>query len=264
MSQCRAYSYETDIRRLSGCRVTRITDRAHARVDEHSHDWPVLSLYVLGGYTNRTTVGESRVSSPSATLYRAGEAHANTIGENGYEQIQLEFDPDWLDLPALHSFDPVLSWIGGPVAASARALAALWQQPGAREAELAEATRTFLRLASSAGRPPKPPWLDHAVQRLTSDAPPSTIDLARELGMNPGWLAEAYRRAMGEGVAETVVRRRVEVSARLLRETEEPAAEVASAAGFCDQSHMIRAYRKWLGRTPSQVRSEAAELHGSS
>ena len=251
LNERQVQSREIEIRRLSGCRVSRIIDHRNARVDEHSHDWPVLSLYLIGSYTNFTALGESRVSSPAVTLYRAGEAHANSIGERGFEQIQIEFDPDWLRLPVPFPDDPARFWVGGPVAASARSLAAIWHRPSATEAELTRATRDFLSFASAASPVRRPPWLGYAVGRLASDDPPSTTDLARELGMHAGWLAEAYRRVVGEGVGETVTRRRVEVAANLLRETELPAAEVAAAAGFCDQSHMVRAFRKWLGRRPS-------------
>ena len=61
---------------------------------------------------------------------------------------------------------------------------------------------------------------------------------------------------MGEGVGETRRRRRVETASALLRNTRLPLAEVALAAGFCDQSHMNRCFAAVLGRTPLQVRRE--------
>ncbi|PCC68145.1 AraC-type DNA-binding protein [Nannocystis exedens] len=102
----------------------------------------------------------------------------------------------------------------------------------------------------------RPAWLDAVEARLDTAAPPSTTDLARELGLNPAWLAQAYRAAIGEGIGETVRRKRVELATSLLRGSDAPAAEIAVAAGFCDQSHMIRAFRSLIGRTPSQVRAE--------
>jgi hypothetical protein len=42
-------------------------------VPEHAHDWPVLSLFVIGGYSNRTEIGETFIAAPSAILYRAPE-----------------------------------------------------------------------------------------------------------------------------------------------------------------------------------------------
>jgi AraC family transcriptional regulator len=52
----------------------------------------------------------------------------------------------------------------------------------------------------------------------------------------------------------------VERAALLLRGGRAALAEVAVAAGFCDQSHMNRAFRAVLGRTPLEVRREAVLL----
>jgi transcriptional regulator GlxA family with amidase domain len=78
--------------------------------------------------------------------------------------------------------------------------------------------------------------------------------------LHPAWLARAYRAWRGEGLADTVRRRRVERGALLLRMSDTPLAEVAVACGFCDQSHMNRSFRAVLGRTPLDVRSEASLL----
>jgi AraC family transcriptional regulator len=59
---------------------------------------------------------------------------------------------------------------------------------------------------------------------------------------------------------ETAVRFRVERAARLLRETDQPAACIALEAGFCDQRHMNRTFRRLLGRTPSEVRDDQSDL----
>jgi AraC family transcriptional regulator len=88
-----------------------------------------------------------------------------------------------------------------------------------------------------------------------------TVDIARELGLNAAWLAQAYRAAAGEGLRETLQRRRVEKAVSLL-DAGGASADIAAATGFCDQSHMIRAFRRTLGRTPSQVRAERSAFHG--
>jgi transcriptional regulator GlxA family with amidase domain len=46
----------------------------------------------------------------------------------------------------------------------------------------------------------------------------------------------------------------------MLRDSNEPIAEVAAAVGFCDQSHLNRALRALTGRTPVQVRDERDAL----
>ena len=80
--------------------------------------------------------------------------------------------------------------------------------------------------------------------------------MAREAGRHPSWLGSAYRRATGEGLSDTAARLRIECAARLLRETDQACAAVAQEAGFCDQSHMIRTFRRVLGRLPSAVRDD--------
>lgn len=55
---------------------------------------------------------------------------------------------------------------------------------------------------------------------------------------------------------ETAARFRVERAARLLRETDHACAYIAHEAGFCDQSHMNRTFRRLLGRAPSEVRDD--------
>jgi AraC family transcriptional regulator len=87
------------------------------------------------------------------------------------------------------------------------------------------------------------------------------MQIARELELHPGWFAQAYRSAMGEGIGETVRRRRVETAVHLLVSSAEPQAQVAAAVGFSDQSHMIHAFRAVLGRTPGQVRRERRVPH---
>ena len=247
-----AQSREFAVRRFGGAHAARIVDSGPAEVAPHAHDWPVLSLYVSGDLVNRTEIGTARIASPGAIFYRGGDVHANRVAAAGFEQIQIEFDPAWAGrtLP-----DRPRRWIGGRPAAEARSLARLWTS-STGEDELAAATARFFALAGTAGETARPPWIDHALAWLRDEPSATTRRLARELGLSPAWLAESWRRATGEGLPHLLRRRRVETAAGLLRTTAIPAAEVAAAAGFCDQSHMSRAFRIVLGRTPGQVRAE--------
>jgi transcriptional regulator GlxA family with amidase domain len=61
---------------------------------------------------------------------------------------------------------------------------------------------------------------------------------------------------VGESLQELAARVRVERAARLLRESDEPLSAIAIEAGFCDQSHMNRTFRRVLGRLPTAVRGD--------
>lgn len=243
---------------FSGASVRRTIDRSGAAVPEHAHDWPLLSLFVLGGYSNQTEMGERRIDGPSAIFYAAGAAHRNVAGADGFEQVEIEFDPAWLRAARL-PVGPVCSWIGGRGGAEARALAAACGQE-ASEAGLCAALRRFLERVALGGDVRNPEWLDDISHRLKDDPNRKVSDLARDAGLHPSWLGTAYRQAAGEGLMDAAARFRVEHATRLLRETDSAFSDIALDAGFCDQSHMIRSFRRVLGRLPSAVREERSHF----
>lgn len=239
---------------FAGASVRRVVDPSRAVVREHAHDWPTLSLYVLGGYRNVTERGELDIAGPSMLFYGAGVAHRNVVGDTGFEQIEIEFDPAWLGSPEVPR-ESVLVRVGGGTGALARVIAR------ACEAALPEVQLrdSILRLFATARRQPAAPsatWAAEVSDRLRADPGRLIGSVASELGRSPAWIGPAYRRSMGEGLQEAAARFRVEHAARLLRESEESLAAIAAASGFCDQSHMNRCFRRVLGRLPTAVRQD--------
>lgn len=241
---------------FTGALVSRTIDRSHSRVPEHAHDWPMLSLFVLGAYFNRTEVGERYVCGPSAVLYGAGARHANTVSTDGFEQIEIEFDPAWLQFSGL-PLAPVVHLLGGRIGAATRAMIHACGE-AMDEERFATALRRFLTIAVTQSPGSCPVWVDQVTRRLRQNAAVRVHDLAREVDRHPSWLGAAYRQAVGEGILETATRLRVEHAVRLLRETDLTYCEIANDAGFFDQSHMNRSFRRVLDRLPSTVRDEKA------
>jgi AraC family transcriptional regulator len=241
-------------RSFSGASVRRVIDRSRACVPEHAHDWPVLSLFVLGSYWNETEVGEEFICGPSAVFYRAGAAHRNTTAAVGFEQIEVEFDPAWLGrrlVPAL----PVVRWVGGRAGRDTRLLAHVCETEPC-ENRLRAALQRFLEEINRPSERRPAGWIGMLNRRLRENPTLRISDLAREADRHPSWVGAAYKEAIGEGVQETAARLRVERATRLLRETLQPQACIALEAGFCDQSHMNRTFRRVLGRSPAAVRAD--------
>ena len=67
-------------------------------------------------------------------------------------------------------------------------------------------------------------------------------------------VARTFRAAHGESIAASLRRRRVLWAAERLAAGREPLSAIALAAGFCDQAHFCRIFRKVTGRTPGSVR----------
>lgn len=242
------------LRNFSGVSVRRVIDPSHACVPEHAHDWPVISLFVIGSYLNETEVGKEFISGPSAVFYRAGAAHRNTTAAVGFEQIEIEFDPHWLR-PQLVPTQPVMRWVGGRVGRETSCLAHACEAAASAN-RLRTALQRFLDVAGQQPKYEPVSWIATIDQRLREDSTLGVSDLAAEVSRHPSWVGSAYKRATGEGLQRTAARFRVELATRLLRETVQPFASVALDAGFCDQSHMNRTFHRVLGRSPAAVREE--------
>jgi AraC family transcriptional regulator len=246
--------------RLSGARVARIMHPPGQRIAAHGHDWPVLTLYRIGAYREQGEDGEAAFDGPSVVFQPAGAAHADEIGASGLETLAMTFDPAWLTREARAALPRRTCWRpGGPLAAASRRLAQVWLADDADAAVVRVETSRFLSAMVSAPQtPPRPAWADRVDCWLEHEAP--TAAIAGDVARHPAWLARAYRAWRGEGVAETLRRRRIERATLRLRFSAAALADIAAECGFCDQSHMNRAFRAVLGRTPLEVRREAALL----
>ncbi len=247
---------EIELQRFVGARVLRVVHPGEQQIDEHRHDWAYIGIYTAGRYIERFDGGEADMDGPSAVLHPAGRPHADIVSDIGLETLTIEFDPAWLKRHGFAGkFDRSRLWSGGWAGQAARRLAARLASPSIDEATAGAATAEFLGRALSIVSDPQSRWVGDA-RRLVSDRQLSTLDLARRLDLHPAYVAHAYRESAGEGIAATRRRRRVENASVLLRRTSEPLAEIALAAGFCDQSHMNRCFAAVLGRTPLQIRDE--------
>jgi AraC family transcriptional regulator len=250
------------VRGFAGVVATRIMHPPRQRIAAHGHDHPVLALYRAGAYRETGEEGALLLDGPSVVFHPAGAAHADEVGEAGLETLSLAFDPSWLDGEARAALPRRSLWRAGGVAACAgRTLARCWLSPAATEATLRRATARFalLLFARDAAPPARPAWLDHIDAALAHEVR-SARALAAELSRHPAWIARAYRAWRGEGLRETLRRRRVERATTLLRASAQPLAAIAVECGFSDQSHMNRCFSAVLARTPLDVRREARLL----
>jgi AraC family transcriptional regulator len=78
-------------------------------------------------------------------------------------------------------------------------------------------------------------------------------DIARIAGLDALRFARALRRECQITPYALVIATRIEVAEHLLR-SGMSVADTAQSAGFCDQSHLTRHFRRRLGVTPSKLR----------
>jgi AraC family transcriptional regulator len=76
--------------------------------------------------------------------------------------------------------------------------------------------------------------------------------------MSPFHFSRLFKASTGLSPHRYVVGRRVERAKELLAKTALPRHEVARLAGFTDQSHLAKHFRRHLGVTPSRPRTISA------
>lgn len=106
------------------------------------------------------------------------------------------------------------------------------------------------------GAPDVPPWLEQVRLCLLGDFRRNwtIMNIAREVGIHPGHVGRAFRKAHGSTIHAYIARLRVEWACVELLTTTRLAGEIGFAAGFADQSHFTRVFRRLTSTTPGEYR----------
>jgi AraC family transcriptional regulator len=82
--------------------------------------------------------------------------------------------------------------------------------------------------------------------------------LAGAADVHPVHLAREFRRYFGVSVTEYMQRRRAQRAAELLADTRRPLSSLSYDAGYADQSHFCRIFKRETGMTPQAFRGIVA------
>jgi transcriptional regulator GlxA family with amidase domain len=92
----------------------------------------------------------------------------------------------------------------------------------------------------------------HVQQNL--DAPPGVAEVAARLGVSRRKLERHFREALDQTPNAAFLRVRLAQVRLLLDRSDRSVTQIAAATGFCDASHLIRAFRQAEGVTPAAWR----------
>lgn len=247
---------------LDGFSVIEAWFPAREHLTRHTHDRPCVAVMLEGSF-DLAMGGRVHHCPPTAVATEpAGEAHANSIGDAGARVAVIQPDPDRTELlrPFARFLDRPSHRHHAGIAACAARLTRELSCPDdltslAAEAAVLEILVVLGRVAIAAEQTP-PPWLLRAQELVHARfrEPLEVATMAREVDVHPGHLARAFRRHFRMPLGSYVRRLRLEWVAAELRGSEQSLASVALAAGFADQSHLTRAFKRHTGLTPQAYR----------
>jgi AraC family transcriptional regulator len=96
--------------------------------------------------------------------------------------------------------------------------------------------------------------IDYIDENLAGDL--SLAQLAAVAGMSAHYFAELFRQSTGHAPHQYVLLRRIALAKQRLRDPRRSVTEASLDAGFQNTSHFARVFRKWVGISPSDFRSE--------
>lgn len=107
-----------------------------------------------------------------------------------------------------------------------------------------------------AEKPAAPLWLKtvHDYLHTYFNQSFQLIDLANEVGIHPVHLSRVFRIYYGLSLGDYVRRLRLEWVTHQLTTSDKSLTQLAHAAGFSDQSHFTRVFKRYMGVTPGRYR----------
>ena len=245
-----------------GFSFREVVDRSEEEIPRHTHEEAHFIFVVQGSYITSAREVEPVCASRTLLFNPAGTTHRDRFQTRGGRFLAISVAPERLRLvqEQISLIDhPVgfcqgsMPWLAARLYRELRArdgLSVLVMEGIALEL-LGQTARQKLRPGR---RPPR--WLRTA-QELIHDRFPSSpglAEIARAVGVHPVYLARAFREHHGMTIGEYVRKLRVEHACRLISTTGASLSEIALAAGFCDQSHFSRTFKRMTGSSPAEYR----------
>lgn len=230
---------------------------------EHSHELAFFTLILQGNYSEHYA-GKNLTYSPMTVLWRHSNlSHRDKIEQSGSRFFFVEIKREYLN--RLLEYEKVpehlfergghLAWL----AARLRSEVMTGQTCSSLVAEgitLEMLGNLARKNSAAAAEKHAPKWLFRVVEKLNEEFTEniSAEHLAAEAGVHPVHLASVFRRFYHETIGEYVQKLRVAHASNLLLDREIPLAEIAYCAGFSDQSHFTRTFKRIVGTTPGAFR----------
>ncbi|MDB5474856.1 MAG: hypothetical protein JWP49_367 [Phenylobacterium sp.] len=225
-------------------------------IDTHTHAEAHLMLVLAGAYISTARGAPDYARPPFLVFDPPGTTHRDRFADSAGAFVSVTLTAQALATARAAGGLPEMATVLDRPAAMAAAVRVAREMPGAvRDAAVVEAAAWELIGAVAEDQPGRstPGWAHLAFEAVMDDAAEadlSVADIARAVGVHPVHLARVFRQAWGCSPGELMRWRRVERACDLLRDTAWPAAEIAAAVGFVDQSHMTRAFRAVTGLPP--------------
>lgn len=254
--------YHVRQRAAAGLILTETRHPPRFHIPSHAHDLHSFYFVLSGALTEYSDTVPLSLDTWSVVFTPAGHVHRNAFHDAGGRCFLVELESGRLAGAGLPLHGPLVS--NQPdLPRLALGLHREFRDPDPTSTLLMEsvALEILAGFARDAGDSVGiPPWLlqardllhDRFAERI------SLAELAGAVGVHPVTLVRSFRRRYRHSPGEYQRRLRVEHASRQLATSRRSCAAIALAAGFADQPHFCRVFKRHTGMTPAEFRSRHA------
>lgn len=249
---------------ISGIILSETVYPACLTIPYHTHHEEAYFNFVLrGGFTGNDRKTSYELTKANLVFHSAGEARSNRFHGEPTRLFNVRLDSDWLHRVTQRStiLRRSTRFTAGPLINLA---VKLYQEFTALDAVSPLVIEgLILEMLGEASRHPQPRfeslpphWLSQVKEMLHAYFNEGLMldRIAASVGVHPVHLNRAFRRYFHCTVGDYIRQLRVEFARRQLTSSRETLTEIALAAGFSDQSHFSRTFKRRTGLTPAQYR----------
>ena len=235
---------------------------------KHTHKQALFCFVMQGAYTE-TYGSKTRECKASTLLFHPPEElHAERFHEAGGRSFIIEIAPNWLTQVREHLTiaESSSDFHGGAFELLGQKLYREFAHtdgasPLIIEGLMMEMLGETMRHSAVKQCHHSPRWLEQAKEllhaRFTENL--TLADVAQNVSIHPVHLAQTFHKTYQCTVGDYVRQLRIEYACHELATSAKPIVEIALAAGFCDQSHFTRTFKRIIGAPPSQYRESLRE-----
>lgn len=253
---------------IAGFVLTEASYPPNHKLPRHSHERSCFMSVLQGGVTE-TYAKKKLAAKPSTLIFRpSAEVHSDYFHNKGGRVFLIEIEPWWLDRVREHFVIAdnslglhceLLTLLSKKLYHEFRTMddVSSLAIEGLMLEMIAEVCRYVKRPTER--RPPR--WVEQVRELLHARFSEhlTLTEIAGTVGVHPVHLGHAFRTHYRCTPGEYVRRLRIEFVCRVMATSNIALADIALSAGFSDQSHLTRIFKRQTGLTPARYRA----LHGS-
>jgi AraC family transcriptional regulator len=251
-------------RRLAGLTFTEYLYPGGLRLSKHAHECAYFRFVLRGAFDEACGRRVQACVPSTLTFHPSGEAHTDHFHNRGGHLFSIELESQLVERlrESSISIDNQIDLQGALFGHLVLDIYSEFQESdelssvsmeGLALELIAESVRHSRRLVES--KPQCRIELAREYLREHFSEPVGLTSVARIIDTHPVCLAREFRKRFGCTLGEYVRRLRIEFARRRMATSNEPLAKIALDAGFCDQAHFSKTFKRFTTQTPTEFRT---------